>query len=569
MICNSMLRSVTIGNKRRPMGGWVFLSALLVLLVATSPVVAQEQAPGDTLILVNEDPITVADLDAMVLEAHQSGKLAASGQGLVYRYLEKRVNDLLLLQDALASGMDQEPEVLEFAADKERQYAIQAYVKDNFTYRESAPEDSVRAFFDRYYWRIQLRQVSVRTREEAEQLRAEVLAGADMDSLARAVSLDTKKLNGGLFKLLHWADIENVLRDQVRTLGVGDISPVFPFRESFTFVRVEQRTPVDEESFAKVHDKSAAAVLGILRQRDWDAFLARTMAKVPVNEDMNALFAIAADSAQVLQGSFVGESARPVLFLADGPVVTEAELRKAVSHEAMTDNSRPFAAIMAAARTEKKRGLVLGYLASQEGYPERADVQKRVDTDWEQLLIQAYLNDAVASRITFKKGEFEEFYQKNLDRFRGPDEVRLEILILDDEAQAKEASQKLAAGADFGFVFGLNNPNTDFTPGKSAYISTDQLSKPFRDQLENMQVGQSSQAVEMPMGWMVFQLADQRPGTPPPLEGGEMDIRKVIYQEKFNDRLDELLDKLKSRSTIVRHEDRIKKYFNPSEESGS
>ena len=34
MICNSMLRSVTIGNKRRPMGGWVFLSALLVLLVA-------------------------------------------------------------------------------------------------------------------------------------------------------------------------------------------------------------------------------------------------------------------------------------------------------------------------------------------------------------------------------------------------------------------------------------------------------------------------------------------------------------------------------------------------------
>lgn len=569
MICNTMLHLATAGNERRPAGGRVILSAVLALLVSASLVVAQEQAPGDTLILVNEDPITVADMDAMVLEAHQSGKLAASGQGLVYRYLEKRVNDLLLLQDALAAGMDQEPEVLEFEADKERQYAIQAYVKDNFAYRESAPEDSVRAFFDRYYWRIQLRQVSVRTREEAERLRSEVLAGADMDSLARLVSLDTKKLNGGLFKLLHWADIENVLRDQVRTLEVGEISPVFPFRESFAFVRVEQRTPVDEDAFAKVHAKSAAAVLGILRQRDWDAFLARTMAKVPVNEDMSALFAIAADSAQVLQGSFVGDNTRPVLSLADGQAVTEAELRKAVSHEAMTDNSRPFAAIMAAARTDKKRGLVLGYLATQEGYPERADVQTRVDNDWEQLLIQTYLNDAVASKITFKRGEFEDFYQKNLDRFRGPEEVRLEIMILDDEAQAKDAAGKLAAGADFGFVFNLFNPNTDFTPGKSAFISTDQLSKPFRDQLEHMEVGQSSEAVEMPMGWMVFQLADQRPGTPPPLADVEMDIRKAIYQEKFNHRLDELLEKLKFRSTIVRNEDGIKKYFNPSEESGS
>jgi len=144
--------------------------------------------------------------------------------------------------------------------------------------------------------------------------------------------------------------------------------------------------------------------------------------------------------------------------------------------------------------------------------------------------------------------------------------VRLEILIMEDEEPAREAAKRLAEGADFSHVFNLYNPGTDFTPGKSTFISVDQLSQPFRDQLEHMNVGQSSEAVRMPMGWMVFQLAEERPGTPAPMEEVEMDIRKVMYQKKFNARLDELLDTLGSSARIVRHEDRIRAYFNPDAE---
>ncbi len=545
-----------------------FCLVLLACNLGIIPAVqaAIELAPSDTLIMVNADPITVADVDDLVLKAHKTGKMEQGGSGLVYRYLEKRINDMLILQDALAAGMDQEPDVLSFVEDKERQYSIQAYVRDHLTLPTTAPEDSVRAFFERFYWQIQIRQLSVRTEQEADDLRAEVLAGADMDSLAQELSLDTKKLRGGLYNLLHWADVENVIRDQVRTLQVGEISPVFPFREAFAFVRVEQRLPVDEEAFAKVQAKISSSVLAILRQRAWDEYVAKILTEVPVTENMDAFFAIASDSASVLKGDFLKENERPALAITNGPMVTEADLRQAISHEAMTDATRPFATIMALARTNKKRELVLGYLADQAGYLDKEDVQKRIDKDWEELLIEKYLNEAVAAKISFKRGEFEEFYQKNLDQFRGPDEVRLEIMILDDEAQAKEASAKLAGGADFSYVFGQYNPGVDFSLGKSSYIKVNQLSQQFRDQLAHMEVGQSSDAVSMPMGWMVFQLADQRSGTPPPLEEVEMDIRKVIYQERFNQAMDQLLEKLKKHSHIVRFENKIDAYFNPAQE---
>ena len=142
------------------------------------------QAPTDTLILVNSDPITVSDFDRLVMQAHRAVNMEDQGGNLAGRLLEKRVKDILLIQDALAAGMDEEPAFVEAIQKKEINYAIQQYVKDNLTLPETASEDSVRAFFERYHWRIQIRQLSVRTRAEAEAAKAAVLAGADMDTFA-------------------------------------------------------------------------------------------------------------------------------------------------------------------------------------------------------------------------------------------------------------------------------------------------------------------------------------------------------------------------------------------------
>ena len=181
--------------------------------------------------------------------------------------------------------------------------------------------------------------------------------------------------------------------------------------------------------------------------------------------------------------------------------------------------------------------------------------------DLEQALIETYLADTVASRIKFKRTEFEEFYEENKEKFRGPEEVRLDILIIDDPAKAEDAAKRLAEGADFGFIFAEYNPGQNATLGKSRFIKRDQLSKPFRDQLANMEPGDSSQAIEMPMGWMVFKLVAIQPGSLPPMESVEMEIRKIIYQRKFNTLLDEHLDLLKEHSDIQKFDQKIEAYI--------
>ncbi len=249
------------------------LSLWICLLIAASGCLAAE-AVGDTLVLVNGDPITTAELDRMIMAAHADFRGEKQSSVTAEGLLDKRVNDYLIIQDALAAGYDEDEVSQEMIDDKTREYAIGIYVREQVALPESAPADSVRAFFDRFYWRIQLRRLSVRTMAEAEHLRAQVVGGADLDALARELSLDTKKLTGGLGNLMYWADVENRVRDAVRGLDPGQLSPIIPYNDAFAFARVEQLIPVVEEDFARFKPSIIPVVHGILRQRVWDQFLA-------------------------------------------------------------------------------------------------------------------------------------------------------------------------------------------------------------------------------------------------------------------------------------------------------
>lgn len=556
--------AATIGAKGA--GAVVALVLCFFAGMFMSPPARAGSADATVLASVNGQPITGADIDRLIMAEHRYGAMSEENSGIVERLLNKRINDLLIIQDALAAGMDEEPEIVDYAKERREKYAIEAFVKDNLELPDSPPADSVRAFFERYYWQIQLRRISVRTREEAEELRSRVIDGADMEALARELSLDTRKPTGGLYNLLYWADVENRIRVHVRYLDEGEVSAVFPYNDAFTFVRVERRLGVDESSFERFRPGIEARVQASYNQELWEQFVADLGASMKMQESMAAMMGILADSSAALTGEFRDDDPTPAIWIEGGPTATTGELREAVSHEVMQNAEAPFAENFSAGRDKVKSRLVLAHAARRAGYFEDKTVEERVARDVEQKLIELYLADTVASRIKFNRAELDQFYEDNKERFRGPEQVKLDILILDSETDAREASRRLAEGADFAFIFKEYRPDQEVTLGQSRYIAATQLSKPYRDQLEHMKVGQSSEPMEMSMGWVIFKLAGRRPGEVAPIEAVEMNIRRAVYQQKFNEYLDEHLGLLKEQSEIVEYPDRIEAYILSGEE---
>ena len=535
-------------------------AAVFAFLVLPTSALATS-APTDTLLVVNGDVVTAIELDRLIMEGHAMFRMEEETSGLVDKILNKRTNDLLIIQDALAAGMDEEAAQVALVTEKKRQYAIEAYVDANFQRAITVPEDSTRAFFERYYWQIQMRRISVRTQEEAEQLRADVLAGADMDALARELSLDTKKPTGGLYRLLYWADVENRIREQVYDLKEGEMSEVFPYNDAFTFIRIEKRTGLDEDAFPKFEASINAAVTAALQEEHWNRFVDEHIDRCEIAEDLGGLAAIMADSSLVIRGEFIRNQTEPVMEVAGGGSLSGLEMRRFIQEEAMQDAMQPFAVHLEAARHRAAMDLALDKAARDDGFYDNPEIVSKVARDQEQALIQAYLTDTVASKITFKRQELDDFYEENKERFRGPQQYRLDIMILDDQAKAEEAAARLAEGADFAFIWREYIPGEEPKLGQANFITAEQLSEPFRVHLKDMQPGDTSPAIDMPMGWMIFKLDAVREGQIAPIEKVEMEIRRVVYQLKFNELLDEHLALLKEQSVIERHEDRIEAYI--------
>ena len=548
----------------RILAGFVKNSCLLAaifLAPGIHPDAFAVENPVDTLAVVNGEPITSAHLDSLVMQSHQTGNLTRIGSGDLRRLLDKAINDRLILQEAYAMGMDQEEDLLAAVDEKRTENAVKAFIAARFAMPDTVSSQELQAYFDRYYWKILLRQISVRTEAEARNVREVLLNGADMDSLARTLSLDTQRYKGGLHNLKYWADVENVLREAARDLEINAVSQPFPFREAYAIIRVERRDPVDEEAFTKYKRSINAHLITEARKAAWQEFIADLLRQTPVNVDEEVLASLREDADVIFRGEFLTQVERPALSIDADHYVTETELRKEVSHTAMTSGTDPFETLLIKGIESAREKLVLSYHAEQEGYFDTPGVVHRYAQDLDTALIENYLAEVIVPRIVFNRAEFEEYYTSHSDDFREADQVKLAIIVVETEEEAREIEQRLAGGADFEFLKRQYEGTASDQVSQEEWASVAIFSQEIQEELAGLKIGGTSQAIQTRTDWMLFKVVDRRVGELKDLADVEMRIRQVMFQRKFNQLMDEHLALLKEHSEIVLNQEAIDTYF--------
>jgi parvulin-like peptidyl-prolyl isomerase len=472
--------------------------------------------------------------------------------------LKKAVNDCLLYQQAETLEMDQEPAIVAELEETRRAAAMGAYRDARFHPRNAVSEDQIRAEFEKYYWKIQVRQLTVREEAEALALREQILAGADMEALARELSLDVMKNKGGLHNLKWWRDVELEIRPAAIDLQVGELSDPFPYRGVWSLIRCEDRTELVEEAFGNMEPSIRDFLVGEQTKAEWRAFVDSLMGVYEVEEDAAILEDIAADGDFVLEGRFLEGGDGVALRCGDRLTVSDRELRKTISRVAMQDGTAPFEQVFDRGLRQKRGELALTRAALEAGYYDSAPVNALVENQRRDLLVEQYLSETIASQIVFNRDELNEFYEEHIDQWRGPEEVLLDVLVLANLDEAQEMERRLADGADFDF---LRQQMELGEPSQSEWAPLQAFSPTIQAEVERLEIGEGSAIVPIPTGSMLFQLEGRRPGKPRPFEEVEIQVRGVVFQRKFNALLDEHLALLEERSDIEYHEDAIEAYY--------
>ena len=188
-------------------------------------------------------------------------------------------------------------------------------------------------------------------------------------------------------------------------------------------------------------------------------------------------------------------------------------------------------------------------------------------TAHDQELISEFKQSRIMPKVSVTDAEVKKFYDDNPNYFEKPEEVRAQHILIKvppnaTEAQKKEAKAKAEAarqralkGEDFSALAKeLSEGPSAPRGGELGFFDRNTMVKPFADAAFALKVGEISPVVETQFGYHVIKVEEHRPAHKQSLDEVQLPIRNYLTQEKVNEQLTELVNKLKSSAKIERLE---------------
>ena len=544
---------------------------MAILLLTFMSASAQEKTltvqPAHTvreaLVVVNADTIFASDLDSALIIFHSNIDQEKREEFDYRKILTKLVNDRLIIQEAINLGMDKEAWLIKQMEKIRRDNAIRRYLADNYKPNLDISESEILAYFLKNYDKIQIRTVAVKTIDEAQNLIGAIKRGASMDSIANAVSLDTYRFRGGLHSIMHKVSIEEVLRNQALKLKPGELSPPFRYEQAYAFLRLELFQPADTTEMPLFKRIITELLKSQKNEAAWNIYVKNLGTMFPVTTDSTGWANIQSDSAKLYTQDFIKSSGAVIFHVNDKDKMTDEEFRTMLSKAAMSVQNRPFDSILESVSSRARDQIILSAATDKAGYANNPLVVAAYIKSLGSMLLEAYLKETIVSQIKFSRAEFETYYKQNPDSFREPEQFLIDRMAVIDSVKAQEVGGRLADGADFEYLARQYGEQVKVVKAEqeNGWAPLSIFPSAVSSDIRKLTIGQTSKSYPTTEGWMFFRIKGRRPGKLKPLANVETEIREVMFQHKFDEILDKVLNTLKANATVEYNEKAITKYF--------
>lgn len=180
--------------------------------------------------------------------------------------------------------------------------------------------------------------------------------------------------------------------------------------------------------------------------------------------------------------------------------------------------------------------------AEAEGIAEEPEFQRRLDLMRQRLLHAAYIEQAIAGRIS--EEDLRARYETEIAGLDLDEEVRARHIIVETEEEAAEIIAALDAGGDFEELARERSQDGAAQQGGDlGYFSRGQMVPEFEEAVFAMEVDSyTAEPVQTQFGWHVIKLVDRREQEPPSFSDVQPQLRNLLLREAYYQAVDELRD---------------------------
>lgn len=173
----------------------------------------------------------------------------------------------------------------------------------------------------------------------------------------------------------------------------------------------------------------------------------------------------------------------------------------------------------------------------------QADIEQKIR---EQLLMYALVDSKIREKITVRPEEITTFYNTHIKDFISPEERQLEMILLENEDQAKGFAYALRSGEKITELCARYPVTLNNIVAKAG----GELKKEIEDVVFKLGVGEVSDPVKVDNKYYVFKLESITASRQSPLSEVQDRIRNFIFERKMQEQMASWIDELKNKSYI-------------------
>jgi len=397
---------------------------------------------------VGDRNITVEDLWSFQAGLPEHFRSDTSGAAAQREYLDALIGRQILLLEAEARGLGSDPELTEQLRREEVKRVLREFREREIRDKVVVTEEEMRRRFaegdlDR---EVRIRNILVRTREEADAIMAELARGASFEDLARERSIDsqTKHLGGDGGFCGKGEIITPGGEDIAYSLKIGEVSQPFEEYRGFQIVKVTDERPVRFERVAGSIGSALAREKFYLRREELIEELGEELKLSLVPEGVDLLLE-RSPSDRSLPALSEEEKQHP-LYTYEGGSITLGDhlraLRAILQRPVLNDRNQ----VLAFAKESLVPNVLFWEAARRTGFPEEPAVREWVRRKREDLMIETLRKRDVMDRVRVTDAETRRLYETYPDYFSMPEIVEIVEVLSPTQEEAEEILERAREG---------------------------------------------------------------------------------------------------------------------------
>lgn len=429
-----------------------FLQKWLILFILPLGIGCATAGNSRPVAWVDGVPLTEGDLIEALTMTHMSGVAQPDKHIDVGEYLNELIDNRLMVQEAYRMGLENDPWVQASLQEYRLRESVSRLYKEAIAGKVDLSDDEIARFYRERMEELHMRQITVQKEEEAQAVRKEIEAGADMASLAGRYSLDPFKDKGGDRGYVRRGEIRAAKGEIVPDFKEGELCTIKTPDGFYCLMRVEGVKPCPEKDPAEIRRISGKGLRKKKEEELSRSILIGCAKEIDVFTDRALLAKISISGTQGEKAGDSVEEDTPLARVGEETLTIREfrrELNENVRNQPDTVDLNTVKENLVESWIDRK---LVDYLALKQNYEREPAFRDKLRRHEEILVRKLFDKKVTLPQIQSSEDALRAYYDGHKDRYQKPIGYKLKGISYEEEAKALAALEELRGGADFSWM---------------------------------------------------------------------------------------------------------------------